>query len=64
MPQKRSFIDRLLGVSTVDNEADPGSALNRIKRVAKKAPVLKANDQLRQHIERIYNSPGGTFGAP
>lgn len=52
MAQKQSFIDRLMGVSRVDNEADPLSALNRRKALGGSV-VNKQADDMRQHLEFV-----------
>lgn len=60
MTQKRSFVDRLMGVSRVDNEADPLSALNRRKALGGSV-VNKQADDMRQHLEFV-NRQQQNFG--
>ena len=60
MKNKRTFIDRLTGVSRVDNAANPASAYS-MKQRQKPAPAIKQGDQMRRHIERMFKT-SSTFG--
>lgn len=53
MPAKRSFIDKLMGVSRIDNEADPYSAYSRQNRTNRPTPVTEQSDLMRRRLEFI-----------
>ena len=58
----RSLVDYFMGVSRVDNEANPDSALNRNKRKPK-APINWQARQKKQEIEKAYENTT-VFGTP
>lgn len=61
MQPQRSFIDRLMGVSKIDNAANPDSALNKNIRNSKPGPITKQSDQMRQHLEYVRRN-SSNFG--
>lgn len=54
MNQKRSFIDKLMGISRVDNAVNPDSAYSKSKQLKRKPVVTKQQDEMRRHLEQIY----------
>jgi len=63
----REFANKIAGVSVVDNEKNPNSALNRQKRAMKNSnakPSWQARG-VKQNLDKMYsNTKGKTFGVP
>lgn len=55
MKSKQTFVDYIMGITRVDNAANPDSAYSKTKQPKRKPIITKQQDEMRQHLERVHS---------